>query len=458
MSGVITERRQKVGWPGSSPPVASPAELTEDGVALAFAAEHGSSLLFDHDAGRWFAWDGSRWAADGTGLAFNFARLEARHAARFGERKFSTALGKANFAAGVERFARADPVHAVTAKTWDRDGYLLGTPGGTVDLRTGAIRPPSPDDRMTRTTSCAPGRGDPERWLAFLAETLHGDAEAIRFLQQWSGYCLTGDTREHALLFAHGPGGNGKGVFTNTLVAILADYATTASMDTFTASRHSQHPADLAMLAGARLVTASETEEGRAWAEARIKSLTGGDPITARFMRRDFFTFHPQFKLLIVGNHAPRLNNIDEAMRRRLNVVPFTATPQCRDPQLEAKLKSEHPQILRWMIEGCLDWQRHSLARPEIVKAATAEYFEGQDLFGQWLNDQCETATHLWDLPARLFSSWSAYAHRAGDVPGSIVTFADRLQSRGFIKAKTAGNRVYRGLMLKQHAGEACDG
>ena len=168
--------------------------------------------------------------------------------------------------------------------------------------------------------------------------------ELIRYLQQWCGYCLTGDTREHALVFVYGGGGNGKSVFLNTVSGILSEYAVTAAMDTFTASRDSKHPTDLAMLRGARMVTASETEEGKPFAEARIKQMTGGDPISARFMRQDFFTFLPQFKITIVGNYRPTLQNVDEAFRRRFNIIPFTRKPDKPDKALESKLHAEAPE------------------------------------------------------------------------------------------------------------------
>ncbi len=211
----------------------------------------------------------------------------------------------------------------------------------------------------------------------------------MRFLQQIAGYCLTGDTREHALFFIYGPGGNGKSVFLNTLNGILADYAETAVMDAFAASAHDKHSTDIAMLRGARLVSVSETEEGRAWAETRVKQLTGGDKVTARFMRQDNFTFTPRFKLVIVGNHKPVLTNVDDAAKRRFNIIPFTRKPPRPDQQLEEKLKAEWPGILRWMIEGCLDWQANGLVRPAIVAEATAEYFDDQDTFGQWLEEHC---------------------------------------------------------------------
>jgi putative DNA primase/helicase len=161
-------------------------------------------------------------------------------------------------------------------------------------------------------------------------------------------------------------------------------------MTTFTASKYDQHTTDLAMLRGARIVTASETEEGRAWAEARIKALTGGDRITARFMRQDNFQYDPQFKLTIIGNYKPILRNVDDATRRRINMIPFLLKPAVVDKDLEAKLMAEAPAILQWMIEGCLDWQEHGLIRPNVVNTATSDYFADEDVFGQWLEECCD--------------------------------------------------------------------
>jgi putative DNA primase/helicase len=197
-------------------------------------------------------------------------------------------------------------------------------------------------------------------------------------------------------------------------------------------------------------VTANETEEGRSWNEARIKQLTGGDLITARFMRQDNFTFRPQFKLTIAGNHPPVLHNVDDAMRRRLNILPFIAKPANPDPTLSAKLESEHGRILRWMIQGCLDWQRSGLSRPEVVRNATADYFETQDMFGQWLQERCDTAPTAFELPGKLYSDWCDFARSNGEPPGTGKAFYANLPRRGFIRAKTGGQRVYRGLALKQ--------
>jgi putative DNA primase/helicase len=323
-----------------------------------------------------------------------------------------------------------------------------------VDLRTGELRPSQPAERITKITAVEPTpTANCPLWLKFLEEATGGDRELVRFLQQWCGYCLTGTTREHALVFVYGPGGNGKSVFINVLTAILGGYSATAAMDTFTASHGDKHPTDLAMLRGARLVTASETEEGRAWAESRIKQMTGGDPVTARFMRQDFFTYMPSFKLTIIGNHKPVLRNVDEAARRRFNIVPLTIKPLHPDRELEQKLKGEWSGILRWMIDGCLDWQRHGLVRPASVIEATQTYFSDQDLFGQWLEDKCDLDPgnlHKFETSADLYASWSKYATAAGDKPGGQKSFSESLRRRGIAMHRTKHARTYRGVSLRR--------
>lgn len=423
------------------------AEVSEDTIALAFTAQHGGSLLYDHNVGRWFQWDGTRWQMDETDLAFDFARELARQLGD-GVR----ALGRAATAAGVEKMARADRSHAVKSTTWDTDPYLLGTPSGTIDLRTGELSEPDRTQRITKLTGAAPAHGRPEVWLEFLRSSLADDEEMILFLQLWCGYCLTGLTTAHALLFIYGPGGNGKSVFLNTLIGIMGDYAATAAMDTFAESRNDRHSTELAMLRGARLVTASETEEGRAWAEARIKALTGGDPITARFMRQDNFTFRPQFKLTIAGNHAPALRNVDEAMRRRFNIAPFVIKPANPDRDLETKLQAEWPQILAWMIAGCRRYLVEGLNRPSAIVAATDEYFADQDVFGQWFGERCILRHGAFEAATKLYSDWEAYAKAHGEVPGTAKSFGAAMRKRNLIAKSSrllgSPQRIYMGVEL----------
>jgi putative DNA primase/helicase len=360
--------------------------------------------------------------------------------------------GKTSFAAGVERFAQADRAFAVTSELWDPDHYLLGTPDGTIDLHSGEIKAPRPQDFITKITAVTPAAtADCPVWLRFLREATAEDDALISYLQCFCGYVLTGDTREHALLFVFGPGGNGKTVFLNTVLAILGDYARVAAMETFTSSPTDKHPTDLAMLRAARLVCATETGEGRAWAESRIKQLTGGDPISARFMRQDFFTYIPAFKLVFIGNHKPALRNVDDAARRRFNIVPFLNKPPNPDQHLEQKLRAEWPAILRWMIDGCLAWQRDGLVRPAIVVEATEQYFNEQDVLQQWVEECCETGgRNLSDTSANLFRSWNGYAIASGEKPGTKKWFSQSLirlcfeparltsppQARGFLRIK----------------------
>lgn len=426
-------------------------DLSEDGIALAFAERYADEARYCHTSGAWFIRTETHWRRDSSMLGFAWARDLCREANRFG----LATLKKTATAAAVERAARADRRLAVTFEVWDRDPMLLGTPRGVVDLRTGEVRATQPGDYLTKQTAVAPGEGaEPELWLKFLDEVTSGNGDLMRFLQQIAGYALTGDVREHALFFVYGPGGNGKGVLVHTLKGILGDYATVAPMETFTEARGERHPTELAMLRGARLVVAEESEAGRNWNSARVKMLTGGDPVTARYMRQDFFTFAPSWKLLLVGNHQPLLRQVDEALVRRFNIVPFTYRPPAPDRELEDKLRAEWPDILRWAIEGCLDWQRNGLARPSIVEAATRLYFDAQDLVGQWIETHCELDPKYAAANSALFRSWEQFATQNGIRPGKSQTLADELAKRHERIKDSNGirGRGFRGVRVKPAA------
>ncbi|MBZ0089300.1 MAG: DUF6362 family protein, partial [Thermoanaerobaculia bacterium] len=328
--------------------------------------------------------------------------------------------------AAIERMARADRAHAAPSDRWDRDPWLLNTPGGIVDLRTGRLGDHDRALAMTRIATATPAEHCPV-WLEFLATITNDDAELRAYLQRVVGYCLTGITTEHALFFLYGTGANGKSVFVNTVSTILGDYATTAPMDMFMAATGERHPTDMAGLRGARLVAAIETEQGRRWAESKLKALTGGDKITARFMRQDFFEFIPQFKLIVAGNHKPSIRNVDEAMRRRLHLIPFTVTipPAKRDKTLPERLLAESDGILAWAVEGCLEWQRVGLKPPAAVAAATNEYFEAEDALGRWLDECCERGAAHGEATAALYDAWKSWADGNGEYAGSKKRLPD---------------------------------
>ena len=438
-------------WLDISPPADdhNNIESTQDWLALSFIDRNQSRVRYCHDHGCWFVWDGSIWQRDVTGSSAAAIRDWCRD---FVDRlpNARNALGRYSTITAIEQLTRIDQRTAVTAAAWDNDQFLLGTPQGTVDLRTGLLKVSAATDMITKSTAVAPApTSDCPLWRKFLSETTQEDAELQHYLATASGYACTGSTREHALFFVYGPGGNGKSVFVSTISRILGDYATTAMMETFVAARSEQrHPTELASLRGARLVTASETEEGRRWAESRIKALTGGETISARFMRQDAFEFRPQLKLLISGNHAPNLVNVDEAMRRRLHVIPFTNTPLEPDKELESKLEVEWPGILRWMIEGAVDWQKNGLVKPQIVVSATEDYFSEQNVFAHWLEQNCRVEpnnSHLFSTSRELFENWKAFAEANGEYAGTSKGLSSKLARAGLRTERRHLGKLVRG-------------
>lgn len=412
---------------------------------------------------QWLVWSGSRWQPDAALLADDIVKRELRTIGRFVEGmgatdkekkeslKLAMSICSGGKAATVRTLMQSDRAIAVEPDALDHDPWLLNTPAGLVNLRTGALQQADPDALCTRSAAVPADFGGacPE-WRRFLAEATGGSAELQRYLQRLAGYALTGSTREQHLTFIWGPGGNGKSVFLNVLTAILADYARVATMDTFTASSSDKHSTDIAMLQGARLVTASETAAGKRWDEQRVKSLTGGEPVTARFMRQDNFTYLPQFKLVFVGNHMPEIRDVQESMRRRIHLVPFTVTPARVDRELAAKLRDEYPAILAWMIEGCLAWQREGLAAPQIVQDTTAEYFADEDALGRWLAERTCAEAGANVTTAELFQDWREWCGQTGEYAGSIKRFSSALNTRRLARWRDPATRRmgYSGVRL----------
>jgi putative DNA primase/helicase len=296
-------------------------------------------------------------------------------------------------------------------------------------------------------------------WQKFLNEITQGDVELQAFLQRLAGYILTGEGIEQVLVNIWGPGGNGKSVFADTLSNILGSYAQAAAMESFTATNSDRHPTDLAGLVGSRLVLAEETQAGRKWDEQRIKRITGGSRLRARFMHKDFFEYLPTFKLLVIGNHAPEIANVDDAMRRRLHIVPFTYVPAEIDLDLKEKLKEEYPQILAWMISGCLMWQRDKLSPPEVVVQHTQNYMNEEDKVCAWLEDCCLIDGKSDVSTADLYRSWNDWCRRQGMQPGTQTELSRKLDTKtrdlNFKKFQIgpASHRLrgYRGIQIIQN-------
>jgi putative DNA primase/helicase len=425
---------------------------TEDGIATAFTGQYCADWRYCALWGKWLVWTGVRWNPDQVLYVAHLARGVCRLAAnQSGNARQKARLASRSTIAAVERIACSDPTHAATVEEWDADQWLLNTPSGVIDLRSGHLRPHRRDDRMTKIATATPGSDCP-RWQAFLVDVTGGDTELIAYLQRMVGYCLTGVTSAHALFFLYGTGANGKSVFVNVITTILGDYAVNAPMETFMEAKGDRHPTDLAGLRGARFVSAIETEQGRRWNESKVKAITGGDRVSARFMRQDFFEYTPQFKLVIAGNHKPSIRNVDEAMRRRLHLIPFTVTipPDKRDGKLTEKLLLERDGILAWAVAGCLHWQRDGLQPPAAVLSATDEYFEAEDAIGRWLDERCTHGANDKALTSEIFNDWKQWADAAGEFIGTQRRFSDLLLTKGIKKWRNAGGvRGFQGIGLK---------
>ncbi len=427
----MTRAARPVSPGGAKPTRPDLPPEAEDALALAFAALYADELRYVEEWGKWLRWDGVRWAEDKTGEARDLIRQVCREQACLSAYKAALALGRATTTSGVERLAKTDRRFALTADRWDKSPWLLNTPAGVVQLDTGAIRPHRRDDLMTKCTAVAPG-GDCPLWRAFLHEITKGDVQLESFLQTLAGYVLTGVTRENMFFFLYGTGANGKSVFVNTMIAAMGDYARTAPMATFMSSHVDRHPTELAMLRGSRLVSATETEEGKRFNEALLKQITGGELIAARLMRQDFTEYVPQFKLIISGNHKPALRAVDEAMRRRIVLIPFLVTipPEQRDKDLPEKLRGELPGILNWMIAGAVRWAAERLRLPAAVRAATDEYMADEDTVSRWIAERCVIDRHATTPTRDLYADWKQFCEENGEYVISQKAFVGRLLER----------------------------
>lgn len=435
---------------------------------------------FDLDAkfvatwGKWLFWTGTRWQIDDrldhlTRIrdftrkraeelttwadceADKLAEKEGKKLRDWAKAEARTVRSKATVVS-IESLARSNLASVASTDAFDEERLLLGTPGGTVDLKTGHLRPAERSDMITKQTACAPASpgSHPERWLNFLSEIFDGDADLVSFMQRAAGYALTGLTTEHKLLFLYGTGRNGKSVFLNTLTHIWADYARRSAAETFLNSASEKHSTGLAGLQGARLVAGSELPVGKTWDESVVKDLTGGDRMTARFMRCDFFDFDPQLTLMIAGNNQPSFRGVDEAIRARVVLVPFTVTipPERRDKSLTDKLMAEGPQILRWAIEGAQQWLDQGLNVPESVAAASTEYMDGEDTLGQFLADATTTDPAGFITTSDLHQKFTSWCEMQGLHPWTLRTLQKDMKSRGWQDARRNHGRGFQGLKL----------
>ena len=435
--------------------------LTDIGNAERLVRRYSQTIRYNFSSGKWLYWDEHRWAEATKGeieqLTKETIRSIPEEASHEDDERYEKIL---KHALQSERDARLQAMIKLARSevpvlqcNLDKDGWLLNTLSGTVDLRTGELKPHNPSDLISKL---APVGYDLDAkcpaWIKFLNEIFDGNAELIRFVQRAVGYSLTGDTSEQCLFILYGSGANGKSTFIETVRALLGDYARQADSSAFLVRRNDTATNDLARLSGARFVSASETGIGRSFNEVIIKQLTGGEPITARFLYGEFFEFLPVLKIWMATNHKPTIKGTDDGIWRRIRLIPFNVTiPQNRqDPQLIAKLQDELPGILNWALKGCLAWQTERLSEPDAVANSTADYRQEQDQLGPFFDDCCAFDESSEVMTADLWTAYKTWCESSGEKPVNTKTMAAGLRSRGCQSGRDSNGRLWKGLALKK--------
>jgi len=444
---------------------------TDVGNGEYLAASHGRDLRWIPRWKTWLVWDGRRWARDETGEVERRAKAVVREMylqadGMTGDDKKALAqhayrsegIGRID---AMIRLARSETGIAIAHDALDQRPMLLTVRNGTLNLQTGKLGPHSRGDLATKLVDIDfdPAATCPT-WLRTLDTIFAGDASLIEYVQRAVGYSLSGDTREQVLHLCHGTGANGKSTLLDVFGMLSGEYGQQADFTTFLERRTDAGPRnDVARLAGARLVRSSEVGENKRLNEGLIKSLTGGDVMTARYLYSEDFEFKPQFKLWLAANHKPVIRGTDYAIWRRVRLIPFEVTiaPEQRDDALPQKLKAELPGILAWAVAGCQQWLEHGLHAPDRVLAATNAYREESDTIGAFIADRCELGPFE-TVAGELYRAYERWAKENGEYVISAQMFGRRMSERGFDVRRSMVTKVRSGLRLRTNPDAPGDG
>lgn len=432
---------------------------TDSGNAEFFAKLYGADVRYDHRRSRWLRWCRHRWQADVDAEIRRLGKAAVRE--RFIDagalEDLEDRARAAKWAIASEArprldallyLAQAERPIADAGDRWDPDPLQLGALNGVIDLRTGELRGGRREDRVTRSVAVEfDASAVCPRWEQFLSEIFAGDADLIDFIWRAVGYSLTAITSEQCLFLLYGTGANGKGVFSRALMNLLGDYADNMPFSTIEMHQRSAIPNDLAALDGKRFVVAAETNDGTRLNEARVKALTGCDPITARFLHAEFFTFEPVAKFWLSVNHRPIVRDDSHGFWRRIRLVPFTQTFPL-NAALSEELAAERAGILAWAVRGCLAWQRDGLNAPPVVVQATHDYERESDPLAEFLDEACDPDPDALVGASELYRIYGEWAARHG------LSERERLRATGFgrkmaerlRRSKTRSGWVYHGI------------
>ncbi|UFQ15495.1 MULTISPECIES: phage/plasmid primase, P4 family [Streptomyces] len=353
------------------------------------------------------------------------------------------------------------PNVSISATDFDDRPDLLNFANGTVDLRTGLLRPHDQADLLTYALDIDynPQATCP-RWEAFLEEIFPGMPDMPAYIQRMVGYGITGHTTEQAFSVLWGKGANGKSVLVDTLTSVFRAISRTTPFSTFEERKSGGIPNDIAALRGARLVMASEGESGKPMSESILKRVTGKDMISARFLRQEFFEFRPSFLLLLATNHKPKFKSQDEGLWRRVKLLPFTRwfAPAERDPALDRKLLAESEGIAAWAVRGAVAWYREGLRDPQVITGASQEYRETSDPLAGFLPGVLEWADDAVSMSGNdAFNSYLDWCE-AENLPGrerwTRQAFYSAMEERGAIKKRTKRGISLGGLRLADESPE----
>jgi putative DNA primase/helicase len=436
-------------------------QCTDLGNAERLVLRHGQDLRYCVPWHGWLVWDGRHWRRDDTLEVEQRAKATVQgiyaEAADIPDRERRERLAKWAVTSEADKHlkamvsqARSQPGIPVRPEELDRDLWLLNVLNGTLDLRTGELRPHRREALMTKLI---PVTYDPRatcrQWGQFLHRIMDKKTALIDYLQRAVGYSLTGSVQEQCFFFCYGTGQNGKSTFLEILLTLVGPYGMQAVRELLMVRRHEAHPTERADLYQKRLVATVEIDAGGRLSEALVKLLTGGERVRARRMREDFWEFDPTHKFWLAANHKPVIRGTDDAIWRRPRLIPFTVKiPEAeRDPTLAEKLKGELPGILRWAVEGCLAWQQGGLQDPPDVMAAGQAYRAEMDLLGQFLSECCTVLPGRPELRTQSAVLYKAYSNYAGDDLTQTM-FTLRLKERGFTTTSMRGRIYWQGIGL----------
>ncbi|MBU8574956.1 phage/plasmid primase, P4 family [Bacillus pumilus] len=451
-----------------TPPV---FHLTELGNAERIAYYHGKNIRYCNEL-EWLIWDGKRWEEDSKRkieaitaktLRALYGEAEAAEDKIRKKQLYDWAKKCERRSIRINSILDVRPMVSVKKKDFDSFKFLFNCDNGVINLKTGELRPHDRNLLLTKMSHIPYEKdADCPNWINFLESiflTTAGDPdhELIEYLQKAIGYSLTGVTKEQIMFFLFGNGRNGKSTFINVIQDILGDYARQTNSDTFLKKKNeSGINNDVARLDGARFVSAVESEEGQQLSEALVKQITGGEKMSARFLRQEYFEFTPEFKVFFTTNHKPIIKGGDNGIWRRIKLVPFTVTiPEEKiDADLPEKLKREMPGILRWIVDGCLKWQKEGLKDPKAIRNATQGYREDMDILGPFLNENCTIHEDASIEAKILYENYKKWCFQNDEIDLKNRSFYRQLEVRGFKKENGAKNKVYfKGLTLNQYAG-----